>query len=94
MSVTELFKEKPKKFGCEYLFDDNGEVRGVSHPEWPFSIRIDRYTGDDVAFVCKDTGDAFGEMSKDQFNTILICWLLVIDPELIDRASSYEAKET
>ena len=87
-NVVEL-RPEDGKYEVEYVFDENDKIVAVTHPEWPFRIMRNK---DKIAMVCEDTDEPFGEMDSDVFNTLLICWLLIDDPKLIDSASSYEAK--
>lgn len=80
-SVIGLFKDT-KGFEVEYIYSGN-VITGVTHPEWPFVIARN---GAQRALVCKETGEPFGKLMKDDFNTILICWLLIDAPELISEA--------
>lgn len=81
--VIDLFKGK-KGYEVEYILSGD-VVTGVTHPEWPFAIIKN---GTQRAFVCKETDEPFGKLTKNDFNTILMCWLLVDDPDLIDSAAS------
>ena len=67
-----------------YVIGDGGSIIGVSHDRWPFIIMRDKETGQETAIVSKDTGEPFGVIDSDTFNQILLGWLLVDDPELID----------
>jgi len=72
------------RYEVGYIFDEGDKVVGVTHPDWPFRImRVD----DRIALVCEDNDEPFGELDADIFNTILMCWLLVDDPKLIDEAA-------
>jgi hypothetical protein len=68
------------KYEVEYIFDGD-KVVAITHPMWPF--RIMRKDGA-VALVCEDTDEPFGELDRDVFNTLLVCWLLIDDPSIID----------
>ena len=85
-NIVELFNKN--KFEVEYVYSGD-KITGVTHPEWPFTIVKN---GLQRALVCKETNKPFGKMMKDDFNTILMCWLLIDDPELIDTAS--QSKQT
>lgn len=76
------------KFKVDYGFDSEGNFASVSHPSWPFSIVRNQETGNETAFVCSDTGEPFGVLDSDAFNTVLMCWLLIDDPKLIDAAAA------
>lgn len=75
-----------QKYEVDYILED-GKVIGITHPKWPF--RIMRKDGE-TAFVCEDTDEPFGILNRDIFNTILMCWLLIDDPELVDGSSKEE----
>lgn len=68
----------------ECVFDD-GKVVAVTHPDWPFRIMR---KGESIALVCEETDEPFGELKADLFNTLLVCWLLIDDPDLIDSAAN------
>ena len=80
-NVIEL-KPNDDGFTVDYVFGDDGRVSAVGHPEWPF--KIVRNEGE-IAFVSED-GEPFGILDADKFNTVLMCWLLVDSPDLIDEA--------
>ena len=80
--VIDLFKSK-KGYEVEYILSGD-VITGITHPEWPFVIVKN---GMQRALVCKETDEVFGMMMKDDFNTILMCLLLIDDPELIDAAA-------
>ena len=83
--VIDLFKRK-KGFEVEYIL--NGDVvTGVTHPDWPFAIVKN---GIQRAIVCKETNEPFGKLKKDDFNALLMCWLLIDDPDLIEKAVNNE----
>jgi hypothetical protein len=71
------------KYEVEYI-KDGEKIVGVTHPKWPFRIMRN---GNDVAMVCEETDEPFGILDGDVFNTLMICWLLIDDPSLIDQAS-------
>ena len=73
------------KYGIVYIFDDKKKVIGVTHPDWPF--RIQR-SGEEIAMVCEETDTAFGVLDRNNFNTILACWLLIDDPSIFDGGES------
>ncbi len=75
------------KFAVDYVFDEKGAVVGVTHPDWPFTIMRDKYSKTETAIVCSNTNEPFGALDSDVFNTVLMCWLLIDDPKLIDEAS-------
>lgn len=68
------------KYEIDYIFEDE-KVIAISHPKWPF--RIQR-KGDRIALVSDVDDQPFGEMDADVFNTILMCWLLIDAPNLMD----------
>jgi hypothetical protein len=76
--------EPDKKYGCDYIMGEDGKVVAVTHPQWGFRIMRN---DDRIALVCEDNDEPFGELDADVFNTILMCWLLVDDPDLIDAAA-------
>ena len=81
--MGEVISIEKQKYEMEYISED-GQVVGIRHPKWPFRImRKDN----EAAFVCEETDEPFGILDRDVFNTILMCWLLVDDPESIDRAN-------
>jgi hypothetical protein len=82
-NVTNLFKGK-KGFEVEYIYSGD-VITGVTHTEWPYVITKN---GAQRALVCKETGEPFGKLIKDDFNTLLMCWLLIDDPQLIDQAKA------
>jgi hypothetical protein len=69
--------------GIIYEFDDDGNVDGITHTEWPFSI-AKSIDGTRIALVCKETSETFGEIERSWFNTTLLCWLLIDDPKMVD----------
>lgn len=69
-------------FDVEYIMDGD-EIVAVSHPLWPF--RIQR-SGNVAAFV-DDNDEPFGQLGADFFNTVLMCWLMIDDPKLLDDAT-------
>ena len=76
--------EKEGRYEVTYIFDDDvgsKKVVGVTHLDWPFRIMR---VGDKVAMVCEDTDEPFGELDYDVFDTLLMCWLLIDSPHLID----------
>ena len=74
------------KFNVDYIFDKDNNVIGISHPEWPFVIMRDQKNKTETAIVCSNTDEPFGILDSDVFNTILMSWLLIDDPKLIDDA--------
>jgi len=71
------------RYAVDYILDEKERIVGVGHPDWPYTIKRD---GDDVSFY--SDGDRFGTLPHDIFNTILICWLMIDAPHLIDSAAS------
>ena len=67
----------------EYILDDDVIV-AVKHPSWSFRIMRN---GDNIALVDEETEEPFGELLADQFNAVMMCWLLIDDPKLVDDAS-------
>lgn len=85
-NVIEL-KPEEKGFDVEYILDEDKKVIGVTHPKWPFRIMRNQKDKNKCAFVCEETDEPFGVLDRDMFNTLLMCWLLIDDPELIDSAA-------
>mgnify|MGYP003132378930 CR=1 FL=1 len=82
-NVVELPKKEEGKFAVTYITNEENKIVGVSHPEWPFSIqRSENGSGNEIALV-SDDGDPFGILDREVFNTILICWLLIDQPDAI-----------
>ena len=75
------------KFNVDYVIDKDKKVVGVSHPDWPFTIMRNQDSKTETAIVCNNTDEPFGILDSDVFNTILMCWLLIDDPKLIDDAA-------
>lgn len=74
------FKRKPKAaFSVEYIIADSGEIKGVGHQDWPFTLQLNG----DMAAIVSDDGEPFGELPRDVFDTILACYLLVSSPHLL-----------
>lgn len=83
--IEHNFTQQQEGFEVDYILTPDNEVVGISHPEWNFQItRSD--DGKLAAFVTDD-GEAFGELPADKFNTLLISWLLIDDPSLVDEAA-------
>lgn len=78
---------KQGKFNVDYILDKDKRVVGVSHPDWPFTIMRNKDNKMETAIVCNNTDEPFGVLDSDVFNTILMCWLLIDDPRLIDDAA-------
>ena len=89
-NVIELNKDG--KFAVDYIMDENNKVIGISHPNWPFAIIRNQDSKSETAFVCDETNEPFGVLDSDVFNTVLMSWLLIDDPSLIDSARSGESK--
>ena len=84
-NITQI---KPSgKYEVHYIMDENKKVIGITHPEWPFRIMRNQDGKTETAFVCEDSDEPFGILDSDVFNTILMSWLLIDDPKLIDDAS-------
>lgn len=81
-TVTEM--KQPERYEIDYLVDDDGKIFGVSHPKWVYDIVK---KDNQVAFVDKETGEPFGILDRDQFNAVLMCWLLIDDPKMIDETA-------
>ena len=82
-NVVNLF-DKKEGYEVQYIMED-GKVIGVTHPSWPF--RIQR-KDDEIALVAEDNDEPFGIIDADMFNTILMCWLLIDAPKLIEESCS------
>lgn len=82
-NVVDLFTES-QEYEIEYMYTDDGDIKAVSHSDWPFWIVKN---GDERGLVCKETDEPFGVLGKNNFNTLLMCWLLIDDPKLIDMAA-------
>lgn len=72
------------KFSVDYIMDESKKCVGVSHPDWPFTIMKNKHNKCEAAIVCNNTDEPFGILDSDVFNTILMSWLLIDDPNLID----------
>jgi hypothetical protein len=75
------------KFNVCYIFNEDKKVIGVSHPDWPFTIMRNQENKSETAIVCTNTDEPFGVLDSDVFNAILMCWLSIDDPKLIDDAA-------
>ena len=82
-NVINLFEEKGR-YDIEYIKNSDGKVVAISHPDWSFDIVKNE---NETAFVCKNTDEPFGILPSDIFNTVLMSWLLIDDPDLIDSAA-------
>lgn len=69
-----------------YILDGDNKIIGVSHSDWPFDIVK---KDDEIAFV-SDDGEAFGVLPHNVFNDILISWLLIDAPKLVDSFANAE----
>ena len=75
-----------KTVPVDYVLDkDKKTVLAVSHPDWNFVITRSE-DNKRTAFVMKESDESFGELDSDAFNTVLMSWLLIDDPKLIDVA--------
>ena len=74
------------KFKVDYIFNADKKVIGISHPDWSFTIMRNQENKTETAIVCNNTDEPFGILDSDVFNVILMCWLLIDDPKLIDDA--------
>lgn len=74
------------KFSVDYIMDENKNCVGISHPDWPFTIMRNHHNKCETAIVCNNTDEPFGVLDSDVFNTILMSWLLIDDPKLVDEA--------
>tara|TARA_R110002012_G_scaffold72014_2_gene184284 strand:- start:4 stop:306 length:303 start_codon:yes stop_codon:yes gene_type:complete len=80
------------KFSVDYIMDKNKKCVGVSHPDWSFTIMRNQHNKSETAMVCNNTDQPFGVLDSDVFNTILMSWLIIDDPNLIDEAKVSEDK--
>lgn len=86
-SISNLSGELEQgKFSVTYVVDENKKCVGISHPDWPFTIMRNQHNKSETAIVCNNTDEPFGILDSDVFNTILMSWLLIDDPNLIDEA--------
>lgn len=86
-SISNLSDELEQgKFSVDYIMDENKNCVGVSHPDWSFTIMRSQNNKSETAIVCSNTDEPFGILDSDVFNTILMSWLLIDDPKLIDEA--------
>lgn len=76
-------------FDVDYTINDEGKITAVSCKDWPFVICRDNEETE-TGLVCKETGEPFGILESNQFNTVLMCWMLIDDPGLIKLAASNE----
>lgn len=87
--MGEIIKLKPTgKHEVHYILNADKKVVGVTHPDWPFRIMRNQDDKTETAFVCEDTNEPFGVLESDVFNTVLIAWLLIDDPKLIDELNN------
>lgn len=73
-----------KKFEVEYILDKNNKPIGITHPDWTYTIMRNQDSKKQTALVCNQTNEPFGILDSDVFNTLLMCWVLIDDPKLID----------
>lgn len=79
-NVTELYPEEP--IDIHFVFnEDMINIDAMTLPEWSFAIEK---MGEYRAFVCKGTGETFGKVHKEHFNSLLLQWLLIDDSEKVD----------
>ena len=78
--------EIKKKGEIEYIFDGM-DLAGVSHSLWDFRIMR---KGPDRILESKKTGEAFGKLGSGAFNSTLLAWLLIDEPELADKLADKE----
>lgn len=74
------------KFKVIYIMDEDKKVIGITHPDWPFRIMRNKDHKNQIALVCEETDEPFGVLDAEVFNTLLMSWLLIDDPELFDSA--------
>jgi hypothetical protein len=72
------------KYRVEYILNEKKKVVGITHSKWPFAIMSNE---GDRAIVWKEDNCQFGALPKDEFNVLLMSWLLIDDPDLIDKAA-------
>lgn len=80
--------EKKGKFEVTYVKNEQGKVIGVSHPLWGFTIMRNQAVKNITAIVCNETDEPFGVLDSDVFNVVLLSWLIIDDPDLIDQTSN------
>ena len=87
--VIQMHKKKVEdqgvvdKFDFAYITNDENRITGVSHSNWPFCIqRSENGRGNEIALV-SDDGEPFGALDREVFNALLVCWLLIDDPNAI-----------
>jgi hypothetical protein len=66
----------------EYSIGDDGKVSGVSHSN--LSICFNDAVGN-VDIICKITGETVDKISKSDFSSTLIAWLLINKPDVINQ---------
>jgi hypothetical protein len=74
------------RFNVDYVFNSEKKCIGVTHPDWPFTIMRNQKNKSETAIVCNATDEPFGVIDSDVFNTVLMCWILIDDPKLIEEA--------
>lgn len=86
--MSNVISLEDKKDDVQYAVDENGKIAGVTHPKWNFIICRDK-EGKKTAFVCDnaDTEEIFGELDSEMFNQVLLAWLLIDQPDLVDSVS-------
>ena len=86
-NVTNLFNSESEdgKFKCDYIFSKD-KVVGVKHPDWNFRIQRS-FANNEIALVSEDDDTPFGVLDADVFNSILMCWLLIDDPKMVDETA-------
>ena len=67
-----------------YTSDDGDSITGVGHSNSILGIIVSEFNEDNVCVFYKDSREVAQEMSKKEFNMMLMSWLLISDPQLID----------
>lgn len=67
----------------DYIKNESGEVIGVGHESWGFTIMRNQSNKMQTAFVDNETNEPFGILESKNFNSVLLAWLLIDQPELI-----------
>jgi hypothetical protein len=74
--------EFPSNEDDEILYTVKGDkVNGVKHSSWNFWIQFDQGI---AGLISEVDGQTFGELDKRKFSEVLLCYLLIADPDLVD----------
>lgn len=84
MAVVNI-EDYRKTEGVEYMLDES-KVVGVTHSRSSMVIMRDD-TGKETGVIDRVTGNAVMTMNSADFNELLISWLLIDNPSLIDDAA-------